>query len=379
MTAIGSQRLRRVALPLLASLAISLILACGGGDEAPGETPVPAPAATEAPAETPTAVPSPTAAPQETPTAEAGGADEPYLRVLCGAGGDLQDAILAASVRLETGSADLDDPEIFAELFAEPIGAFLEAMRGVAPPADLAEYHPAALAAYETFIEVVASPLESGRVEDRMALLDEMLGGAADAPALPAETLARLARVAADIPECAGSPVLASFLGQDGGVLDGGTVAAGPDPVAEAYVRELCLAGDAFEATYETALGNLEDGADPEGDDPASFAAVFHEALRGLAADLAPIAPPDGYAGPHAAAIGRYEEMVAVLDAITGALDAGAEPNAEDVARFEELLRGGLAMPGLSSTDANRLGLAANNVPACFGSGFLFGLLAGGQ
>ena len=362
MMSIGSRRIRRLAFPLLASLAISLVLACGGGDDGPGETPVPAPAATE------------------TPTAEAGGADEPYLRVLCTAGGNLQDAILAASVRLETGNVDPDDPEVFAELFVEPIGAFLEAMRGVAPPADLAEYHAAALAAYEAFIEVFASPLEEhGGAEDRMALLGELLGGADDAPALPAEPLARLARVAVGIPECAGSAVLASFLGQDGGALDSAAVAAGPDPVAEAYVRELCLAGDAFEATYGAALAGLEDGADPEGDDPAAFAAVFHEALRGLATELAPIAPPDGYAGPHAAAIGRYEEMVAVLDAITGALDAGAEADAEDIARFEKLLRGGLAMPDLSSANANRLGLAANNVSGCFGSGFLFGFLGGGQ
>ena len=375
MMSIGSQSFRHVAVLVLASLAISLVLACGGGEEAPGEAPVPAPAATEAQAETPTAVASPTAASAGTATAEAGGDDEPYLRVLCSAGGDLQDAVLAATVLVETGSADPDDPEVFAEIFAEPLGAFLEAMRDVAPPADLAEYHAAALASYETFIEVVASPLESGRVEDRIALLDELLGGAADAPALPAETLARLGRVAADIPECAGSAVLMSFLGQN----DGGAVAAGPDPVAGAYVRELCLAGDAFEAKYGKALANLEDDADPEGDDPAAFAAVFHEALRGLAADLALIAPPDGYASPHAAAIGRYEEMVAALDAITGALDAGAEADAGDVARFEELLRGGLAMPGLSSADANRLGMAANNVPACFGSGFLFGLLGGGQ
>ena len=378
MMSIGSQRLWRVAVPVLASLVISLVLACGG-DEATGETPAAAPAATEAPAVTPTAVPSPTAAPLETSTAEAGGADEPYLRVLCAAGGDLQDAILAAFVQIETGSANPDDLEVFAELFAEPIGAFLEAMRDAAPPTDLAEYHAAALAAYETFIEVFASSLESGETEDRMALLGELLGGPANAPALPAETLARLARVTADIPECSGSPVLASFLGQDGGALDGGDDAAEPDPVAEAYVRDICLAGDAFEARYGAALADLEDGADPEGDDPAAFAAVFHEALRGLAADLALIAPPDGYAGPQAAAIERYEEMVAVLNAITGALDAGAEPDAGDVARFEKLLRGGLAMPGLSSDDANRLGLAANNVPACFGSGFLFGLLGGGQ
>ncbi|MCY3918548.1 MAG: hypothetical protein OXG38_01920 [Chloroflexi bacterium] len=371
-------RLVPVLVTALALVALAFAAACADDPE-----PEPAPAAAQPPpADTPTPAPSeppqPTEAPAQTPTAETGGGDAPYLRVLCTAGDALQDAILAAAVRLETGSADPDAPEAFAELFVEPLGAFLEAMRGVTPPADLAEYHAATLAGYEGFIELLASLEESGGPDDAMALLGGMLGGAADAPAVSPETLARLARAAADIPECAGSIVLASFLGQDAAPpADTGT-AAGADPEAEAYVRELCLAGDAFDAASGAALAGLDAGTDPVGGDPAVFAAVFHEPLRALAADLALITPPDEVAAYHAAASGRYEEMVSVLDAITGALDAGADPAAGDLDRFQELLRGGGVMPGLPSADANRLGQAANHVPECFGSGFLLGFLGGG-
>ena len=166
-----------------------------------------------------------------------------------------------------------------------------------------------------------------------------------------------------------------SYLGQDGRGVAGAAV--GSDPVAETYVRELCLAGDDFEATYGAEVARFEDGADPEEGDPVAFAAVFHEALRGLAANLALITPPDDVAGYHAAATERYEELVTVLDAITSALDAGREPAPGDVARFEELLERGATMPRLPSADANRLAQAANHVPACFGSGFLLGFLSG--
>ena len=385
MTAVGPLRLRRLALALLAPLVTAVALACGPGAQAPNgtpapaESPVPAPTgATEVPVETATQAAQPTEAPRQTPTAESGGADAPYLRALCTAGDDLQRAILAAAVRLETGAADPDDPEAFATLLAEPVGAFLKAMGDVAPPADLAEYHALALARYETLAELLASMEESGGIDDPLALFG-VLEAADDAPAVPEETLARLARVASEIPECANSLVLASFLGQQNVSVPAGAdvgTAAGADPVTETYVRQLCLAGDVFEATYEVALAGLGDGTELDEDDPAVFAAVFREALRGLAADLVLIAPPDEVAGSHAAAIGLYEEMVSVLDSITGALEAGAEPATADLVRFQELLQGGSAMPGLPPAEANRLGQAANHVPECFGSGFLLGFLS---
>ena len=79
-------------------------------------------------------------------------------------------------------------------------------MRGVEPPADLAEYHAAALAGYETFLDLVASP-------------------------------------------------------EEGGGLDVGT-APGDDPAGEAYVRESCLAGDpeAFAAVFHEGLRGLAAG-----------------------------------------------------------------------------------------------------------------------
>lgn len=199
---------------------LAFAAACGGDDPDPDPTPTatqPPPATTTTPTTTTTpattATPTTTEPPQ-TPTAETGSADGPYLRALCTAGDELQDAILSAAVRLETESVDPDDPEAFAELFVAPLGAFLEAIRGVTPPADLAEYHAAALAGYESFIEVFGSLEESGSPDEAMSLLGGGLGAAEDAPAISPETIARLARVASDIPECAGSPFLESFLGQ---------------------------------------------------------------------------------------------------------------------------------------------------------------------
>ena len=109
------------------------------------------------------------------------------------------------------------------------------------------------------------------------------------------------------------------------------------------------------------------------------FAALFTEALRGLAADMGAISPPDGVAEYHAAAIARFEEMVVILDGIIATLDAGEEVAAEGLARFQQLLQGGLGLPGLPFSEANRLGMAANNVIECYQSGFLYGLLTASQ
>ena len=68
-----------------------------------------------------------------------------------------------------------------------------------------------------------------------------------------------------------------------------------------------------------------------------------------------------------------------MLDGIIESLDAGREVTDAQLARFRELLGGGIGMPGLPLNVANRFGQAANNVIECYNSGFLYGFLSGGQ
>ncbi len=371
------------ALLIVAGLVAAVAIACGGGDESPepAASPAPTEAATEAPAEAATEAPteSPTEPPAtEAPATAAGSVDEAYLRAVCVAGNDLQAAMFMAAIQLEAEGGDPEDPEAFAELFVEPLAGFLEAMREFTPPDDVAEYHAAALAQYEalvTFFAAMAEGDEDMEAQDPFALLGGMLEGVEEFPAIPQEALDRLAGVAEDVPECAGSVFLDEFLGQTGPPDTG----AEADPEAEAYVREICLAGDTYEATFQQALAELGPDAELDESDPEVFARVFGEAIAGLARDMALITPPEGIATYHAAAIERFNEMTASLDGILGALDAGQEPPAEDLAAFQQLLQGGLGPPGLPFEEANRLGLAANNVIECYTSGFLYGFLSGGQ
>ena len=203
-----------------------------------------------------------------------------------------------------------------------------------------------------------------------------------DFPAIPETALARLAEVAQGVPECAGSFFLDEFLrgGSAGEPVDTGAGATGEvDIVAEEYVRELCLAGDNYEATIQEATAGLDPDANIDESDPEVFAALFTEALRGLAADMGAMSPPDSVVEYHAAGTVRFEEMVGILDGIIAALDAGEEVAAEDLARFQQLLQGGVGLPGLPFNEANRLATAANNVIECYNSGFLFGLLSASQ
>ena len=115
----------RTSLLLILGLVALIAVACGGGDEAPEETATP-----ESVEATPTEAPTepPTPAPTEPPAAGGGSVDERYLRAICVAGNDLQNAMFAALVRMETEGGDPeDDPEAFGELFVEPLAGFLEA------------------------------------------------------------------------------------------------------------------------------------------------------------------------------------------------------------------------------------------------------------
>lgn len=381
-----SHRSLRTALLLAVGLVAAVAIACGGGDESPEPAASPAPTeapATEAATEAPTEVPPTEAAATEPPATDEGSVDETYLRAVCIAGNDLQSAMFTAAIRMETEGVDPDDPEAFQELFVEPLAGFLEAMREFTPPDDVAEYHAAALAQYEALVEVFASVGEEGPDGDPFELLGGMLEGASEIPVIPQEALDRLAGVAEGIPDCAGSIFLPAFLGQQGpGDIDAGPppeTSAEPDPEAEAYVRALCLAGDTYEATIQEAVADMGPDADLDESDPEVFFMVFGEAIAGLARDMALVTPPDAFATYHAAATERFDEMSAVLEGIMGALDAGQEPAAEDLGRFQQLLQGGLGMRGLPLEDANRLAQAANNVIECYNSGFLYGFLGGGQ
>ena len=153
MHLLSSRSLRASFLLLVGAVAI-LALACGS-DDSPDE-PVATPEAT-AEAVTATATQAPTEAPA-TETADAGGSvDENYLRAICMGGNDLQAAMFMAAIRLETEGGDPDDPEVFVELFVAPLAGFLEHMREVTPPDDLAEYHTAALAQYEALVTLFAA------------------------------------------------------------------------------------------------------------------------------------------------------------------------------------------------------------------------------
>lgn len=368
----------RTSLLLILGLVALIAVACGGGDEAPEETATP-----ESVEATPTEAPTepPTPAPTEPPAAEGGSVDERYLRAICVAGSDLQNAMFAALVRMETEGGDPeDDPEAFGELFVEPLAGFLEAIRDVTPPDDMAEYHDAALAAYEALIELFASVQEGEELEGGpLDLLGGMLQDAEAIPVISEATRARLAAVAADIPDCAGSIILDEFLGSGGGEIidEPGVYEGEADPEAEAYVRELCLAGDAYLATIDEAIAGLGPEAELDESDPEVFATVFAEAMRGLSLAMLEMTPPVEIAEYHDAGGARFHEMANLLEDILETLDAGGEVSTEQLGRFQALLAGGIGLPGLPFEYADRLGQAANNVVECFGSGFLYGFLAG--
>ena len=383
-----SHPLRVPFLLLVLGLVATIAVACGGGDEAPDEpasaTEAQAAEATDPATEAPAAT-EPPATEAPAPAGETGSVDVQYLRALCLAGNDLQTAMFTAAIRMETEGVDPDDPEAFGELFVEPLAGFLEAMRDVTPPDDVAEYHTAALAQYEALVNLFASMEEGEELEgDPFELLGGMLGAAEEIPVIPQAALDRLAAVAEGVPDCEGSIILPAFLGQvDSGEVDTGDPVDGqqggePDPEAEDYVRQLCLAGDDYDAAIQEAVAGLGPNADLDESDPEVFATVFLEALRGLAEAMAGITPPPDIAEFHVAATEQFGEMVVVLDGIMEALDAGREVPAEQLTRFQQLLRGGIGMPGLPRGVANRFGQAANYVIECYNSGFLLGFLGGG-
>ena len=376
----------RASFLLLVGFVALIALACGSDDSSDAPAPA-AETATEATAATPTqaATEPPTEAPAEEPVDEGGSVDENYLRAICVGGNDLQAAMFTAAIKLEAEGGDADDPEVFAELFLEPLAGFLEQMREATPPDDMVEYHTAALAQYEALITLFGTLGEEGEdlEGDPFELLGGMLAGAEEFPTIPEAARARLAGVAEGVPECAASFFLAEFLGAaSAGPVDSGSSASSGssdvDPADEAYVRGVCLAGDAFNATVQQATADLGPNASLDESDPEVFAAVFTEGLRGLAADMREISPPAGVVQYHDGSIARYEEMVALLDGILETLDAGDEVAAEDLARFRQLLGGGLGMPGLPVDVRERVAQAANGVIECYGSGFLLGFLGGG-
>ena len=378
MMRLRASRSPRAPFLLLAGVVALVALACGS-DESPDQ-PVPATGtarevAPEATTETTTETP-----PATQPADGGGSVDEHYLRDVCAAGSTFEFAFQEAARELESGEdVDEDDLAVFATRFIDGLREHVAALQMVAPPDDVGEYHKAAIAQYDALIGVFDTLIEAAESGEESAGEEAFEGfgaifaGGFQALTLPPDVRDRLAEAASTVPECFGSGFLLGFLG--GGE---GAPAGSDDPAAEAYVREVCLAGAAYEAAVQEATAGLDPDADLDESDPEVFGATFAAALRGLAADMRAISPPAGTAAYHGASTSRFEEMVALLDGIMETLDAGDDVAAEDSDRFQDILQGGVAMLGLPIAEANRLAKAANTVPECFGSGFLLGFLGGG-
>ena len=318
---------------LLAGVVALVALACGS-DESPDQ-PVPA---------TETAREVAPEATTETQPADAGSSvDEHYLRDVCAVGRPLEFAFQEAARELEFGEdLDEDDPAVFATRFIDGLREHVAALQMVTPPDDVGEYHKAAIAQYDALIGVFDTMLEAAESGEESAGEEAFEGfgaifaGGFEALTLPPDVRDRLAEAASTVPECFGSGFLLGFLG--GGE---GAPAGSDDPAAEAYVREVCLVGAAYEAAVQEATAGLDPDADLDESDPEVFGATFAAALRGLAADMRAISPPAGTAAYHGAFTSRFEEMVALLDGIMETFDAGDDVAAEDSDRFQEILQGG--------------------------------------
>ena len=392
-----------VAILLLAGVAALVLGACGDDDgDADDPTPTPTTAtATEAATETPTEPPSPTEPPTEAPTeppatatpSAADPRDVRYLRDVCVAGNDFQVAVFSALIISDPPGDEEEEDETslagFMEQIRGPMEDLLEDLQALTPPDDVAEFHANALAGYARAMEVLATAGENagdpdGAQKDPLTLLSELMDAELETTPLPAEVVARLTQAAEGVPECKDSFFLNDFLlgGMDDAVEEdvpsadgadaGDTGAEAADPAEVAYIRALCLAGAAFDDAERVAAVDL---ADPE--DAAALVPVLLEPMRALVGELRAITPPnDNVAALHATSLGFYEGLVGVLDEFKRKLDAGEEISSADMDRLDALAMETSVSPNFSLADVNRLAAAANNVPECFGSGFLFGFLS---
>ena len=182
------------------------------------------------------------------------------------------------------------------------------------------------------------------------------------------------------------APVLLLLAGLALGALACGGAAA--DEVSgadadEAYVRDLCLVGKALqESLVEEALTEALDraGHAEEAPDIVAVGELYGELLDELIAALGEITPPSDAAAFHADAIALFEEVRALIEPLAASL---TEVEGDGPLAQLGVLLGALgeldapAVPVLSEETRDRLAEAANNVPDCYGSGFLLGILGG--
>ena len=267
MTSTASPRWR-LPLSLLVAALVALVLACGGGDESPDE---PAPA-TEAPA-TEVATAAPTSSGDEAPATEApeNGAssgqpretqaapaqrrpadaeDLRYVREVCLAGdvfdAAIEDVMEELGVDLETGEGvdDVSDEDMAEVLDAliPPMEELVAALQAIAPPPHAREFHEDAVAEWGAVTLSLASLL-SLSIEDEVdpraglqrlvAILLEMQEALANTAIAPEALRSRLLSLEDDVPECASTDFLTTFLGPP--PLEGQI-----DPVDEQYLRDVC-------------------------------------------------------------------------------------------------------------------------------------------
>ena len=328
-------------LGLVATLA-PVVLGCGGGESAPDEH---------------------------------GEVERHYLRDVCAAGA-LFDTASGEMLRLQQVGADAPEDNAMERLVLtnEVLEEVVAALRGATPPSGVEEYHAAMLAQYEELSEAVLAATEGG--EEAVADVFEgpgALAGALQLPPLAPETWERLASAARDVPECSGATSLLGFLGTGEAALDGEV-----SPADEEYVRDVCLAGSAYQDALVSALG--DGGVDLS--DPEELIEALGEPVAVVAAALNEISPPEGLEEHHTATLAYFAYVARAL----GVADARVEVSEQDMARVMRVMLaedGSVmrsVMPPTPSPDVrDRIVQAANGVVECYGSGlFLLGFLGGG-
>lgn len=162
-------------------------------------------------------------------------ADETYLRDLCDANRALEGAVLGGIIgnALEGGDSPAEDPADMLAAFIDPMRDWVEALRAVTPPDDMAAFHAATLDAVDGLLALFAEAETDGddaESEGMDALLGLFAGfGALTAiPDPPQEALDRLSEAADEVPECNRGLLAGQLLDQFlGGFADGFAITDG--------------------------------------------------------------------------------------------------------------------------------------------------------
>ena len=131
----------------------SLLVACGGGDDA--------------------------------------GSDEDYVKAMCESGD-----VFTAAIGAAMAAAFDDDEQAATEAFTEALSDWVDAIDDANPPEDAAEAHDALVDSLKQAVEAL---------EDGDADLETAFDDIDDAPEPPQAVQDRLAAIAADTPECTDS------------------------------------------------------------------------------------------------------------------------------------------------------------------------------